>query len=350
MKLFKLAHVAMICYLFVASSCEKNLQSPASEENTVSSKAVAKTSDSATYVPGQKYSFRVTDPNGEASSFLAIEYIAGDPGSQLILTAPHGGTTRPAYMHTRTDTYSYPTLPADPYNNDMTFSDTPDSKTKELAQEIAAAIQAQTGLRPHVILNYLHRAKLDANRRVEVAAQGDQNAINAWTAFHDFIEDAKTTASANGEVLLLDIHGNAHTPQRTEAGYLLAKNDFTTYYSTLGNLTWKSSIKYMVKPGSVTMTSLIRGNNALGTLMMNHFPFIVTPSKLYPEPGDTSVFTDGKYFDGGYNTARHGSRQGGTVSAIQLEFNQDVRFDDNTRPGYADSIAEAIVEYMNVYF
>ena len=347
MKLIKLAHAAMICSLVIASSCKKGpeTQSPTTELNE---KSVSSTS--TVYVPGQSYTFRVTDPAGAASSFLAIEYIAGDANSQLILTAPHGGSTRPAYMRTRTESYTYGTLPVDTYSTDTSFSDTPDLKTKELALEIAADVQAQTGIRPHVILNYLHGAKLDANRRVEVAAQGDQNAIDAWNAFHEFIDDAKATATANGEVLLLDIHGNGHDPQRTEVGYLIRRDQFTTNYSTLGNLTSQSSIKYMVKPGSVTMTSLVRGNTALGTLLMNHIPFKVTPSKVYPEPGDASVFTDGGYFNGGYNTSRHGSKFTGTTSAIQLEFNSSVRTSDSTRPGYAESIAEAIIEYMDTYF
>lgn len=330
------------------TGCKKNelSQTPASKQIAGKTKTTLSTT---TYTPGEHYIYRVADTTS-TSSFIAVEYIAGDVNSKLILIAPHGGTTRPAFMRTRTSNYSYGTLPTDPYNNDTSFSDIPDTNTDELAEEIAEEITSQTGVRPHVIINYLHRAKLDGNRRVEVASQGDTYAVNAWNAFHNYIEDAKTAANVNGEVLVLDIHGNAHSPQRTELGYLISKNQFTTNYSTLGNLTSGSSIRYMVKPGMVTMTSLIRGNNALGTLLMNYLPFKATPSKTYPEPGNASIFTDGGYFDGGYNTSRHGSKNGGTISAIQLEFNQDVRLDSSTRPGYAQSIAHAINDYMAVYF
>lgn len=349
MKTVRLLYATALCSFTLLAACKKTevQQATATAEKTAIGKKAELTT---TYVPGQHYTYRVEDTASTASS-LAVEYIAGDVNSQLILIAPHGGTTKPTFMRNRTSTYSYGTLPTDPYNNDTSFSDVADSKTYHLAEDIADEITAQTGVRPHVIINYLHRVKLDGNRRVEVAAQGDYYATNAWNAFHNYIDAAKTAANVNGEVLVLDIHGNAHSPQRTELGYLISKNQFTTNYNTLGNLTSGSSIRYMVKPGSVTMTSLIRGNNALGTLLTNYLPTVkFTPSKLYPEPGDASIFTDGGYFDGGYNTSRHGSKVSGNISAIQLEFNQEVRITNSTRPGYATSIASAIKDYMIVYF
>jgi hypothetical protein len=351
MKFLKVAFAAASISLTMLAGCKKNeVQQVSGKPDALLLPATNKSTLTATnYVPGQHYYYRVAD-TASTSSFVAVEYIAGDANSKLILIAPHGGTTRPAFMRTRTETYSYGSMPADPYNNDTGFSDIPDSNTDDLAEEIADAITAQTSVRPHVIINHLHRAKLDGNRRVEVATQGNFYATNAWNAFHNYIEAAKATANVNGEVLVLDIHGNAHSPQRTELGYLISKNQFTTNYSSLGNLTASSSIRYMVKPGTVTMTSLIRGANSLGTLLMNYLPFKATPSTAYPEPGNTSVFTDGGYFDGGYNTSRHGSKNGGTISAIQLEFNADVRMNSTTRPGYAQSIAHAVADYMTVYF
>jgi hypothetical protein len=52
------------------------------------------------------------------------------------------------------------------------------------------------------------------------------------------------------------------------------------------------------------------------------------------------------YFNGGYNTVRFGSKNGGTIDAIQIESHQGVRFDYNKRVVYADSLAEAILEYV----
>jgi hypothetical protein len=323
-----------------ASSSDRSLQSVGNAEAQIGLTATS-------YTPGTSYKYYVSN---SSSSYLAIEYIAGDANSRLILLAPHGGLSKPAIMKTRTEDYDYGTLPSDPYSDDTSFSDIADSKTKEMALSIADSVRILTGVRPHVIINHIHRSKLDGNRRREVATQGGIYAGPAWDKFHEYIDDAKATILSNHESgLLIDVHGQAHTPQRTELGYLLTKNQLTTYSSTLGNLVNYSSIKAMVEPG-ITHTSLIKGTNALGTLLNNRLGYKVTPSQAYPQPGDASIFTDGKYFNGGYNTSRHGSKFGGTISAIQIEFNQGVRLTDSTRPAYAGKTARAVIDYMGVYF
>jgi hypothetical protein len=300
-----------------------------------------------TYTPGTSYKYYVTKDD---QSFLAIEYIAGSANSKLIIVAPHGGTTKPSIMKTRVEDYDYGTLPVDPYHNDTGFSDLTDSKTMEMAKSIADTVRVRTGYRPHLIINHIHRSKLDANRKREVATQGGIYAGPAWDKFHEYIDAAKATVMANHtKGLYLDIHGHGHTPQRTELGYLITKNQYTTNSSTLGNLVNSSSIKAMVGSG-VTHTAVLKGVNSLGTLMNNRLGYMVTPSQAYPHPGDTAIFTDGLYFNGGYNIARHGSKYGGTISAIQIEFNQAVRLTDSTRPGFAGKTARSVIDYMNVFF
>lgn len=301
------------------------------------------------YVPGTSYKTYV----GSSNSDIAVEYIAGDNNSKLILSAPHGGDKKPSYIRTRTSDYSYGTLPADPYNSDKTFSSDADSRTRELALAIADAIKEKTGLRPHVVINHLHRSKLDANRRIQVAAQGDANAEKAWKAYMNYVDSAKKTIKYyNNSGLLIDVHGNAHDPQRTEVGYLIDKDEFTTYKNSLNTVLYKTSIQAMVKDG-VTLESLIKGDYALGTLIYEKSSptFKVTPSKSYPEPANKTFFGDEKYFNGGYITARFGSRVQGEnkVSSIQLEFNSDVRATANY-PKYAGQIADALKVYMDKYF
>jgi len=330
-------------------SCAK--QNDADLANAQADKLIASNESqmtlSTSYTPGISYKYNVT--NG-TSSFLAIEYIAGDVDSKLIIAAPHGGATKPAFMKNRTENYTYGTLPDDQYSTDTSFSDLADSKTKELAISIADSIRIKTGKRPHLIINHLHRSKLDANRRKEVATQAGIYAEPAWDKFHQFIDEAKAAILANHTAgLFIDIHGQVHTPERTEVGYMLTRTQLTTYTNSLGTLTNQSSIRAMVGSG-ITHTSLIKGTNAFGSLLNAQLGFMVTPSNTYPMPGDTAVFTDGKYFNGGYNTSRHGSRQGGTISSFQLEFNSSVRMNDSTRPGYAGKIANALKTYMTTYF
>ncbi len=317
------------------------------EKFEVSKTSEVQPSSTTSYTPGTSYKYYVTKDD---QSFLAIEYIAGSANSNLIIVAPHGGTSKPSIMKTRVEDYNYGTLPVDPYHNDTGFSDLTDSKTMEMAKSIADTVRIRTGYRPHLIINHIHRSKLDANRRREVATQGGIYAGPAWDKFHEYIDAAKATIMANHtKGLYLDIHGHGHTPQRTELGYLITKNQFTTNFSTLGNLVNSSSVKAMVGNGT-THTAVLKGANALGTLMNNRLGYMVTPSQAYPEPGDTAIFTDGLYFNGGYNIARHGSKYGGTISAIQIEFNQNVRLTDSTRPSYAGKTARAVIDYMNVFF
>jgi len=296
------------------------------------------------YKPGRSYTFRVPSANGEY--LTVIEYIAGDPKSKLILTAPHGGELRPEFMHTRTK--DFVVKPDDNnYGDTESFSGISDSKTLELTEELANEIKRTSGLRPHIILNHLHRSKLDANRAMSLAAQGDGNSEAAWKAFHQYIDDAKKQVAKNGNGLLLDIHGNAHRPQRTEVGLLLKSKDFIA--EDLEQFTDKSSVRAMVKSGKATMAELVRGEYALGTLL-NNIGVLATPSKSNPNPADIKIFPDGRYFNGGYITARHGSRFSGNISAIQLEFNGDIRINDQNRLTYVKSISEVINQFMMKYF
>lgn len=295
------------------------------------------------YIPGKSYLFKLKN-NGEEDK--AIEYIAGDPNSKLILTSPHGGDLKPGYLHTRSKDFEVPANDNE-FGDAESFSGTSDTKTLELTLAIADEIKRKTGIRPHIVLNRLHRSKLDPNRAIGMGAQGDQQAETAWKAFHQYIEDAKAQVAGNGEGLLLDIHGNAHRPQRTEVGYLLRATDFDA--KDLEKFASKSSIRAMVKPGRISFKELVTGENALGTLLNNDV-FMATPGKANPFPADTLKFPDKRYFNGGYITARHGSKMGGQVSAIQLEFNQEVRVDDNTRNAYARSIGGAVCRFMELYF
>lgn len=296
------------------------------------------------YVPGKSYIFKVSSASGE--NVQAVEYIAGDAKSRLILTSPHGGSEKPAFMRSRTKDYT-PKKDDQEYGNAESFTTANDGKSQELTREIADEIKRITGLRPHIILNNLDRSKLDGNRGIGVAAQGDPNAELAWKAFHQFIDDAKKQVAKNGAGLLIDVHGNGHRPQRTEVGLLLKGKDFSE--ENLEQFAEKSSISAMVKSDKTTMTELIKGKTALGTLLVEE-GIVATPSATLPDPIDAEAFPGGQYFNGGYITARHGSKFSGRISAIQTEFNQSVRFDDSTRPTYAKAIARAFVKFVKIHF
>jgi len=70
------------------------------------------------------------------------------------------------------------------------------------------------------------------------------------------------------------------------------------------------------------------------------------PSSTDSFPLDTQYF-----FSGGYNTLRHGSRDAGTIDAIQVECNSSWRFEsDIARKVFSDSIAEVIIDYIGIHY
>jgi hypothetical protein len=257
-----------------------------------------------------------------------VNYLPGD--LPLILTAPHGGTLEPADIPNR----GYGTT-------------TRDMNTIELSMAIREAVFARTGGYPHVIISNLHRRKLDPNREIVEAAQGNPDAERAWWEFQVFADEAgDLVADGFGEGLLLDIHGHGHEIPRVEIGYLLSRDDLALSDEALSGTSYvnKSSIRALAsKPGN-DLADLIRGPQSLGTLMeMIAAPAV--PSSSQPNPGQDD------YFTGGYNTDRHGSSAGGTIDAIQLEHHlPGLRDEASNRERYAEALAEILVSYFQAHY
>jgi hypothetical protein len=213
----------------------------------------------------------------------------------------------------------------------------------DLALRIRAAIHDATGEYPHIIVSHLHRLKLDPNREIVEAAQGNPAAERAWWEYHTFIEEArKKVEEASGEGLYVDLHGHGHPNPRLELGYLLNSTDLARSDEALRDAAYlqKSSFRTLgSKPGS-DFADLIRGPFSLGTLFeAEGYPAV--PSQAQPDPGGEA------FFSGGYSTARHGSRGGGSISGVQIECNY---------PGIRDSaphrqdFAEALARILPVFF
>ncbi len=274
------------------------------------------------YIPGQSY----------FSEEEHVEYIHGN--LPIILSSPHGGEKRPDEIPDRS------------CNGCVTINDT---NTQELTKEITAAIFEKTSCYPYVIINRLHRSKLDANREIIEAADGNEKAEAAWTFYHDHITSSRQIVTeTHTKGLFLDIHGHGHEIQRLELGYLLSKSDlqendnFLNEEATIS----KSSIKNLVENnlGIHTHAELIRGENSFGQLIEQKEVNAV-PSLNDPFPMD-----DESYFTGGYNTRTYGSRDGGSIDGIQIECHQDVRFEDIPRKEFADSLALVIIDFLETHY
>jgi hypothetical protein len=195
---------------------------------------------------------------------------------------------------------------------------------------------------------WLHRAKLDANRDLSEGAQGDAEAEIAWQEFHRFIDDAKNAVGRRYDSgFYLDIHGHGHAIQRLELGYLLDReqlrqpDDSLDHHPTYES---SSSIRTLSTRSPLSFAELLRGPTSLGALFEQEgFPAV--PSDATPHPGDDV------YFDGGYNTARHGCRDRGVICAVQIEANRvGVRDTEENRARFAAALARVVERYLEVHY
>jgi hypothetical protein len=269
-------------------------------------------------VPGERYRGR----------FGFTDYYAGE--LPFVLSAPHGGRLTPAYVANRT----YGVMGED-------------LNTMDLAMRIRDAIKAETGFYPHIIVTQLHRSKLDPNREIVEAAQGDPYAERAWYEFQTFIDEASLRVQEEfGEGFYVDLHGHGHANQRLELGYMLSSTDLTRSDEELDVAFYvlQSSVRALgLKPG-VDFADLIRGPQSLGTLLEGEgFPAV--PSQSQPDPGGEA------FFSGGYNTGRHGSMDGGTLSGVQIECNYTgVRDSSTNRQAFAEALARVLAPFFAAHY
>lgn len=264
-----------------------------------------------------------------------IEYIAGE--LPVILSAPHGGALKPAEIPNRTNCTTC----------GWDFSTATDSNTEDLARRIRTEVQNLTGFIPHVTLCRLDREKIDCNRAVVEGAQGNPHAVQAWNEFQNFIIASKTNAVArHGRGFYIDLHGHGHTIQRLELGYLLTSTQLGYSDATLNSTTYEnlSSIRTLSQQSPLTFPQLLRGAASFGALMAAEgYPSV--PSPDMPDP-------DGNpYFNGGYNTVQHGSRNGGTISGLQIEHNMTgVRDFATNRAAYAQALARTLETFFAIHY
>jgi N-formylglutamate amidohydrolase len=257
-----------------------------------------------------------------------VEYIVGN--APLVLTMPHGGYLKPPSVKDRT--YGVRTQ---------------DARTQETGREIAARFRDAYGLQPHLVINHLHRKKLDANREIIEAAQGDRTAERAWRDFHGFIDTArKVVVSRYGRGLLIDVHGHGHPRNWIELGYLLTAANLNQSDSKLNAATFrdKSSVRTLATSNrTATFSALIRGASSLGGLLQAR-GLTAVPSPGNPGPGSNA------FFSGGYDTRRWGSQTGGTVDAIQIELPSSMRRDLAGRAKFTTSLVQSLDPFFAKYY
>src|SRR6056297_1614502 len=149
----------------------------------------------------------------EIDSFNAQDYVLFEAGNMpLIISVAHGGDKKPEELPDR-DCYDAVHVK--------------DAFTIELALAIKEEF-AELGKKPYLIINDLHRSKLDANRNKIEAACGDSNAIAVWDLFHEQIQKSRAEVQSKFQKgLYLDLHGHGNPKQRIELGYLLYEDELS---------------------------------------------------------------------------------------------------------------------------
>jgi hypothetical protein len=258
-----------------------------------------------------------------------LEAVAGT--APLVIVAPHGGSLKPANIPDRTC---------------AGCEFLADANTEELARLVVEAFVRRTAQRPYLALNHLHRVKFDGNRDRAEATGGNAQLDGVWTGWQSSLDSARLRAARlNGRALYVELHGHAHAVPRIEIGYLLSAAQLRTTDATLhASLALRqSSIARLAGDArsGASDVALLRGAPSLGALLVGAgYASVPSPADPAPKAGED-------YFNGGYNTVRHGSADGGFTDAVQVECNfAGVRDTAENRALFADALAGVLVEYL----
>lgn len=257
-----------------------------------------------------------------------IEYLPGT--LPLVISAPHGGYLKPADMPDRKE-----------------GKVEQDSFTQEMARSIRDEFQARTGGTPYVIICRLHRVKLDCNREIKEAAQGNAIGEKAWHEYHDSIEKANAEVEKNfGTGLYIDLHGQRHPEGRVEIGYLLTAQELALGDEEISKLAEKTGIRELGKRSPASFVELLRGKSSLGALL-NAKGYTCVPSPDLHAPPEGQL-----YFSGGYDIQVHAAHDGSTLSRIQIEAPfVGVRDTKPNRDRFSKALCEVLTtSYFPVHF
>lgn len=227
------------------------------------------------------------------------------PGTlPIILTAPHDGTL------------AVPGVPKRKGDGATKFVVVRDTGTAPLAEMLADAIHKKTGGRPYLVIAHFSRQYIDANRDAKNAYES-KKARPVYDAYHAAIEDAKKAIVKKwGRGILLDIHGQGAEKETVFRG--------TNDTKTVKHLLDRSGRGAFVGPKSI-----------LG---------VMEKKGVKVKPACASRDKEDRRFSGGYTVQHHGSRDGGSIDAIQLEFGSALRLAKG-RPRTAELLAEAVAVF-----
>jgi hypothetical protein len=261
-----------------------------------------------------------------------VEYVQGN--LPIVLCAPHGGLLEPKEISVRKDGV----LDGDKYTAELTCE-----MMEYFAQIYGNDVEGKP-LVPHAIFCHLDRSRIDANRSKSECAN-DTLAFETWDYFHSFIEIAKRNAlKSHGFVHVFDVHGNTASV-KVMLGHLIRKVEFeTSSEEELLRRLDQSSIRQLAatKKTKEEKLSLLLGENSLGYLLEKEgIPSTPVGQKPFNWGGEI-------FFNGGYNTWRHGSCKTSEkrVNSTQIETPIHLRENPNNRETFAKVFASAAHKFI----
>lgn len=268
------------------------------------------------------------------STFTADRYVESVSGDlPIVLTAPHGGALKPDAIANRKEGV----LGAD-------------LNSLELTRALAAELFARTGRHPALVASHLHRSKLDPNREIKEAAQGDPTAEFAWREFHAALRAAlDATVARHGFAFLIDLHGHSHPIARLELGYALDsaqlnRSDATFDTSGLITLSTLRDLHARSAP-ALTPSALIRGPRSLGALYQAA-GLRAIPSPQEPQP-DANPFFAGGYIVRTYTAPPDTPK----VDGLQIESPRvGVRDTAENRARFARLTVDVLTAFLREYY
>tara|TARA_B110000881_G_C18493933_1_gene473280 strand:- start:148 stop:1068 length:921 start_codon:yes stop_codon:yes gene_type:complete len=267
------------------------------------------------------------------SEILWDDYVIFKTGNiPLLIIAPHGGDLKPQWLDDR---------------NCENSKIVQDQYTLEIALQIEQELNT-LGFQPFLVLSKMHRIKIDLNRSLETALCKDKSAMPLWMVFHNQIDIFQNEISSSyGRGLIIDLHGQSHPEERIELGYLLNGSMLRDLEQNATDYSNQVSIKNLISnhPKQTSFQQLLVGENSLGTLLSEQ-DFAAVPSQSDQAPLESQLF-----FSGGHNTINYGSRDSGTIDAIQVELNRaGLRAESDDRQRFANVFSNIIIDYLTVHY
>lgn len=245
----------------------------------------------------------------EAASDRFVTVVRGE--LPIILSAPHGGREAPSKE-----------IPERRGEGVRRFTAVRDDNTYELAERLAAAVAKRLGAKPHLVAARFERKFIDPNRPARDAYEVDA-AKPYYDAYHQALAAAcEEVQEKYGWGLLVDLHGQAADADAVFRG--------TNDRKSVAHLMRRFGAPALVGPRSV-----------LGVLSAPPRGWKVVPSN------DSDDAEDPRY-EGGFIVRNYGSREGGTIDALQLELGASFRRKDRL-DRTADELAEALAVFHKAY-